>query len=142
MRIKIGDKVYAATAITNLSLADILTLQAELQQLGGINGVSTWAQIEGIAHEFAGLSAEEAQASEHMLLMTCLSFWAARRNAGERVGFLESVDFPMSDVTYLPDPEDHKPGKGKAGSGKAGKNARSPRMSPVASTPDSSSPAT
>ena len=146
MRIKIGAKVYPVGSIDKLTLADIMLLESELQAVGGISGVSTWAEIRDISQEFSGMSSAEAQRSPHMLLMTALAIWGARRSSGERVGFLNSVDIPLSEVEYLTDPQDHKPptaGKGKGGGGKRKSGtAPSPEMSPAASTPDSSPSAT
>ena len=140
MRFMIGTTTYSAADLDRLALKDILLLE---QQTADLGHALKWATVERWTTELDALAkiavdkskpkaAREAAMAErndhpgHLWVMA-LVIWASRRLAGEPITFVEAVDFPIGDLTFLPEPEDHKsanPTKARAprkGSARAGK---------------------
>lgn len=127
-RIKIGDKIYEAKTISDLSILHLLELEAQLEQFGRPMRV---AQLRALGREMAELPEGERAEHPEALLMMGVGVWAARRAAGEKLTFAEAIDFPMSTFTTLPSPKDHappaNPTKPRAGSARAKKTPGAPR---------------
>lgn len=125
MKIKIGDQIYDAAALDELSLKTLLQLQRETADFGHpLNA----ADIQRISVELAALPDDQARAQHpDALWLTAVTIWAARKLAGEQVTFEDAIDFPLSSLTYLPDPQDRvgpqKP-RPRKGSGADGKHPR------------------
>jgi hypothetical protein len=158
MKFKLHDKVYDLGTLDRLSLLDILMMEKETRELGN---PLKWSDVLRIVAEVealqppAGASAAEvekakAKVGEHpdILWMSAITIWSSRRIAGEKVSFVEAIDFPQSDMSWIAEPQDKKeakkrptnPARTRQGSGRAVKRpARavtgSPKTSPAASTP-------
>lgn len=121
MKFKIGDKIYDGAAVDDLSLKMLLKLEKETTEFGH---PLTHVDIARIAAELQELKTAKEQANHpDALWLTAVGVWAARNLAGEEVSFDQAVDFPMSALTFLPDPQDRKkpanPQKARPGSGRA-----------------------
>jgi hypothetical protein len=102
-RFKIGEKVYTTGSIDKVTLRDLLTFQADLDELG--MGAS-WSDVETAAEEIGALPDDEAQKHPRALLVFATTIWASRRAAGEAIRFIDAIDFEMGDLTMLPAPAD------------------------------------
>lgn len=116
-RFKLGTVVYSTATLDEISLKDLLGLQGELDQLGI---KETWSDIETAGQELGKLPEAQAQQHPMALLLFAVTVWASRRAAGEVIRFTDAIDFPMSQITFLSDPGDHK----KAGPTKARKGTQ------------------
>jgi hypothetical protein len=152
MRFKLGDTVYTAAEADLLSLKDILQFEQEAADLGR---PLKWGQIEAWSQELTGFyqviantkssAADRKQAEqatkdhEGALWVIAMTIWASRRVAGEAVTFEQAVDFPMRDLTWLPETQDRKvatnPTKARTGarkaSGRAAKRPAAARRAPA-----------
>lgn len=117
--IRIGDKSYDAIDMQDLSLRHTLALQRELA-VTNISSARTWAEVQALVREFAGLSQEERVLHPESVFLTAVTVWAARVSAGEDVGLLEAVDVPLRSIQFISQPSDRKPPQGKAGAGRKG----------------------
>jgi hypothetical protein len=126
MKFKILDTVYDLGSLDRLSLIDILMLEKETRELGN---PLRWSQVMQMSADLEALKTkEEKEAYPDILWMSAITIWSSRRIAGDKVSFVEAIDFPMGDMIWLPDPEDHKeperptkPARARAGSGRATK---------------------
>lgn len=127
MRFKIGDRVYAAESVDRLSLANILRLETECAELGR---PMRWSNIKAMIRNVEELSPEELDDHDDAPWVIALSLWASRLNAGETLTFSEAISFPLSDLQWVPDPEDHKepagPQQPRPGSGRGAKRQPKP----------------
>lgn len=123
MRFKIGSQVYDAEAIDQLSLRDILQLETETTNMGH---PLRWSDVQQISRELADLPTDDER-SQHpsAIWLLAITIWASRRRFGEDLTFAQAIDFPLVDLDYLPEPEDHQkpahPTKARAGSARAAK---------------------
>lgn len=116
-RFMIGDNptVYVLPAMNEVPLKDVILFNTQAADMGlKVN----WHDIEEAAQQMAVLDLvdPEGEAPDHPLNHEVLaaSLWAARRRAGEDVTLSDATDIRVSDLRWLPDPEDRKPGKSKA----------------------------
>jgi hypothetical protein len=72
-----------------------------------------WSDVERISAEFDAMSEAEAENHPDKLLMIGVTVWVSRRASGEDLSFGDALDFPISSLDFLPEPEDRKPGKPK-----------------------------
>ncbi len=158
MKFKLHERTYDLATLDRLSLLDILMMEKETRELGN---PLKWSDVLRIVAEVEamqpakGASAAEvekakAKVAEHpdILWMSAITIWSSRRIAGEKVTFVEAIDFPQSDLIWVPDPQDHKesarptkPARARAGSGRATKRPRaavtaSPKTLKAVSTPE------
>jgi hypothetical protein len=106
VKFKIGDRVYDGTAIDQLSLKMLLELEQQTKDFGR---TLTMNDIQSMSAELDGLkSDQERQAHPNGPWFLAVAIWAARKVAGEAVTFSEAIDFPLKDLTFLPEPQDHK----------------------------------
>jgi hypothetical protein len=125
VKFKIGDAFYDAGALEDLSLSLLLRLENETKEFGR---PLRMADIQRMTTEIAALKTD-AERGQHpdAPWVTAVAIWAARRLAGQDVTFEQAVDFPMSQLTILADPQDRvgpqKP-RPRKGSGAAGKHPR------------------
>lgn len=122
MRFKIDGRLYEAASVDRLSLAQILRLESETAALGR---PMKWSQLRQMVDEISTLQEGEFDAHDDAPWVVALTIWASRLNAGENLSFAEAIDFPLADLEYLPDPQDHQAPAGKAsarkGTGAGGK---------------------
>jgi len=105
VRFQIGERRYEVNAIEDLSLKMILELEAESRDFGRqlkFADISVWAD------ELNALSEDERVQHPESMWLLAVTIWASRKLAGEPVTFAEAVDFPMSQLVFLPEPQDHK----------------------------------
>lgn len=105
MRFKIADKVYEASSVDRLSMGHLLRIESETEAVGCR---MTWAEVQALLEELAGIAEAEAENHPAALFVIGLTVWASRLNAGETVTLAEAVDFPLGDLQWLPEPGDHK----------------------------------
>lgn len=113
--VRIKGVEYPATNIRRVPLADILAMQAELKKVGGVNGVTTWAQIVALADAYAQMQPVEVLAHEDYPFFMGIVAWATLRGAGQKIGFLDLLaDLSIDDMQDVPDvaPAEGAPGKG------------------------------
>ncbi len=124
MKFKIGDRVYDGTAVDQLSLKMLLELEQQTRDFGR---TLTMNDVQAMS---AGLDSAktDAERSAHpdAPWFLAVSIWAARKVAGDAVSFSEAIDFPLNQLTFLPEPQDHKVATGpkaqaRKGSGRAAK---------------------
>lgn len=137
MRFLIGSQHYDLQALDRLTLAEILRLESETEQLGR---PMKWSQVRAMAEALDGLTPEEFEAHDDSLWVVALGIWVSRLRKGEAVTLADAIDFPLSDLKFLPEPEDRKPGKasapkGSAGGGKQAKTAAAKKTSAPLSSP-------
>jgi hypothetical protein len=144
MKFRIGQVTYDLGALDLLSLKDILLMEKETTELGK---TLRWSEVQRMAKEVDALDTDE-QRRDHpdAVWVTAITIWASRRIAGEEQPFGDAIDFPMRDLTWIPEPQDRKkpehPTKARPVSGRARKRpaaaaAKTPSRltSPRASTP-------
>lgn len=113
-RFKIGTKVYTTAALDEVSLRDLVLFNTQAADMGL---AEKWSDVERIAGEFDAMTEAEAEGHPDKLLMIGVTVWASRRGAGEDLSFGDALDFPLSQLDFLPEPEDRKPGKPKGSKG-------------------------
>jgi hypothetical protein len=127
VKFKIGDRIYDGTAIDELSLKMLLELEQQTKDFGR---TLTMNDIQSMSAELDGLKTDkERSAHPSGPWFLAVAIWAARKVAGEAVSFSDAIDFPLKDLTFLPDPQDHKVATGpkaqtRKGSARAAKPAR------------------
>lgn len=121
-RFRIGDdpRIYSLAAVNEPSLRDLLSLKAELVELGI---TETWQDITAATEEMQSMG-DNSDGHPLSLLVFAISIWAARRNAGDDVRFADAVDIKMSSIKWLTPPADRK---AAAGSGKPQGGTKKPR---------------
>lgn len=128
MKFSIAGKVYDAADLDRLSLKDILLFETQAAELGVIPELGrpmAWGDIGAISERIDALETDvEKENDRGMVWMTAVTIWASRKLAGEDVTFEQAVDFPMRDLKFIPEPQDHKTAKvnptaARPGSGRA-----------------------
>ncbi len=147
MRFAIGTKVYDMTAIEDLSLKMLLEVEAETARFGR---KLCMADLRRMSTEIEALKTDQARADHpDSPWLTAVSIWATRRLSGEAIDFDTAIDFPMSQLVFMP--EAHERGgtpagpKGRkaaaaAGSGRGAAAARPSRAKPRQTKPTSATP--
>ncbi len=106
MRFMLDGKIYSGVAVEDLSLRALLDLERESAELG--RTIRTH-DIETISDALAEcVTDEERSAHPDGPWLLAITIWAARRLAGDGLSFADAIDFPLSKIQFLPDPEDHK----------------------------------
>jgi len=131
-RFKLHGKVYAMSALDEVSLKDVVLFNSQAEEIGLRR---KWSDVERVAVEIAEMPPDEADAHPEKLLAIAVTIWATRRVAGDSVTFGEAIDFPMNAIDFLPDTEDRRPGKRKGAKTAPAKKARTPRASAPAAEP-------
>ena len=117
MRFKIREKVYDAATLGRPEIRDYLRLAVETEALGRRLGP---VEVEAIAASIHDCKTDkDRSAHPDMLWFIALNVWASMchatneaRNAGEAVehsSFEDAIGVSLDDLTFLADPEDHKP---------------------------------
>jgi hypothetical protein len=123
VKFSINGKVYDATDLESVKLRDILVFEQQTKDMGR---AVTWGEVNQWADELDALGSDDERANHPGApWLTAVTVWASRRIAGEDLTFGDAVDFPMSALRFIPDPEDHKPKANPTkarptGSGRAG----------------------
>lgn len=137
MKFKLGSKVYDAADIEDLSLKHILMLERETADLGR---PMRWADITDMVTTLGAIK-DHNERGKHpdAPWVLAVTIWASRRNAGEDLTFGQAIDFPLSDLTFLHDPQDRKkpksdPRKARPGKG-SGRAAAARAEAPPADSP-------
>jgi len=106
MKFKIGTATYNAAALDLISLKDVLVLEQESADLGR---ALRFNDIKEMAEDISELKTDkERHAHPAMPWVLAVTIWASRRIAGERMSFGDAIDFPLRDLTWLKEPQDHK----------------------------------
>lgn len=131
-RIGKGKTIYSLTSVDDLSLLDLIALRSELAQIGI---KESWQDITTAVQEMAAIDDQDGNPDDHplSLLVFAVTLWAARRKAGDQLGFAEAVNVPMTSIIWLPKPAD----RASKSSGKS-QGAKKPR---TVSAPPSARPA-
>ena len=119
MIVVVDGKHYPAASIEDLTLADIMTLQRELTIYDGqlMTRCKTWEDVQGLFTEFQSLPEADRKHHPEIYFYTALLIWASRASSGEKVGLMESVNISPRKIAFIPEPQDHTPGKAKAPKG-------------------------
>ncbi len=121
MKFKLGSKVYDAASIEDLSLKFILMLERETADLGR---PMRWADITAMVDSLGAIEDHEERGRHpDAPWVLAVTIWAARRNAGEDLTFGEAIDFPLSGLTFLHDPQDRKEPKSDPRKARPGKGS-------------------
>ena len=117
-RIRIQGKTYKVPTLDDLSLDDIMVLDAELQE----RYRSSWMKVQKFAAETENMT--EAQAEEHPMatLMSGVTVWMVLRVAGKQsITMQEALSIPSTAVeeVIVDGPKDHMPKAKKKGTRKA-----------------------
>lgn len=107
-RIVINGKTYPTSTLDRLTLRQLLVLESQTAELGS---PMTWGQLQAMAQRISESGEEKAQDDPQFPWFLGMLIWASRNEAGENLTFGEAVDFPISDLQVLPDPEDRKASK-------------------------------
>ena len=138
MRFRIGSTTYEAESVDRLSLANILRLETECASLGR---PMKWSDVRSMLRNAEAMTAEELDEHDDAPWVIGLSIWASRLNAGENLTFEEAISFPLSDLEWIADPQDHQsakdPRKPRPASGRGGKPARKKAARKTSATPSS-----
>lgn len=138
MRFTIGSStVYDMQSLDRLTLLQILRLEVEMKNLGRD---MKWRHIREMATSLEGLEGDALEDHDDFMWVVALAIWASRLSKGEETSFAEAIDFAIGDLTFLPEPEDRKPGKaqprkGSAGAGKRPANKAAMKTSETLSSP-------
>lgn len=103
MKLKIGDKTYPQVGINDVSLLILIELERQTGR--------TIGDLKKLALKSAAMSPEEAAEfaeSSEGLMSSAMAIWLARRSSGERIDFLDAIDFPLSQLEYIEEPGDRK----------------------------------
>ena len=117
MKFKIREKVYDAATLGRPEIRDYLRLAAQTEALGRRLGP---VEAEAIANSISECKTDaERKSHPDMLWFIALNVWASlchaaneARDAGVTVvhpSFEDAIAVSLDDLTFLPDPEDHKP---------------------------------
>jgi hypothetical protein len=134
-RIKIQGKTYKVPALDDLSMDDILVLDAELQD----RYHSSWVKVQEFALESGDLTKEQAAEHPMSTLMGGVTVWMVLRVAGKsEITMQEALRIPSNAVEeiMMDGPKDRQPPK------KAAKRAPRKASAPVAVVPPSATEAT
>lgn len=108
-RFQLGKKIYTTAAIDEISLRDLMLFNAQAEAMG-LN--TSFAEIEVSLVEISGLveagKTQEIAGRRDLLVVIGATVWAARRTAGEDVTLDEATNFPMKQLVFLDNPEDHQ----------------------------------
>lgn len=129
MILMIGDRHYelvdAAQLRSKLTFAQQVFLQRELV-VTGISSARSFADVVRLAADFYQLPAGERDEHPEGQFLLAVVIWASRVCAGESIGLLEAIDVPISDIRFIPEPDDGAEPEGKAGAGKGPATRRAP----------------
>lgn len=138
MRFTIGSEMYDLQGLDRLTLGEILKLEAETAALGR---PMKWSQIRTMAQELEGLKGDEFEDHDDSPWVVALVVWASRLRKGDTLSFADAIDFPLSDLTFLPDTEDHQvargPQKPRPASGRGAKAQRVKAAKKTSAAPSS-----
>lgn len=131
-------KIYDIGAIDRLRLVDLILMQEQTKALGR---EITMADVQVMKDNLAELEPEERAAHVDQLWIVAIGIFAARRIAGDNIGFEEAISFPITALKWLPEPSDRQaptpdPTRARQGSGRAAKRAApSPRKTATSAAP-------
>lgn len=101
----IDGKTYTPVPITRVSMVDGFRLEQELKREGFTP--YRWMEIVQIA-------LDPGAGDEHSQLLTMVAVWAARRGAGEKVGFVQANEYSVLDLSTIDGPDEDPEPEGKA----------------------------
>ncbi len=108
MRIRVGDREYPLKYVEELTLLDLLTLEAQTRNIDPSRPLTMYVlrgMERSVAKAIAGLSgparvaAGEAHPDAPWLFAVMI--WAARRAAGEDVTFAQAIEVDPADIEYV-----------------------------------------
>lgn len=109
-RIRIQGKTYKVPSLEDLSMDDILVLDAELQD----RYHSSWVKVQEFALESGDLTAEEAEKHPMSTLMGGVTVWMVLRVSGKQeITMREALSIPSNAVeeVLVDGPKDRQPKK-------------------------------
>lgn len=117
-RFKIGETVYEFASASDVTLRDMLMVEAETIELGHPINLGEVARLGEL---FQGLTAAEAKVHPEGGWMLAISVWMSMikklRDSGDftsRVPFAAAIDFSLGDYTPIVEPRDRQASSGKA----------------------------
>lgn len=131
-KVRIQGRVYDVESAQDLTLKDILTIESQFAQLGI---PLAWSDLLELTEEFKTLSQDAVKSHPKAPIVIALMVYATRRAAGDEVTVSEAIDFPMSELEFIPlppaanHPPRARPGK-KAQRRKASGRADAPAAQP------------
>lgn len=137
-RIRIQGKTYKVPTIEDLTLDDILVLDAELQE----RYRSSWAKVQQFVRETAEMTEEEAELHPGATMMGGVTVWMVLRVSAKReISMQEALSIPSDSIedVVTDGPKDRQPSKKAARSRKSSAAAAGGRAR-AGSTSTSSSP--
>jgi hypothetical protein len=131
VKFQLHGRVYDAASLLDVSLTDVLTFEGQLWAMaGGTAPICAGAPVNwDRVMDWANQGDERELTADEQFWLMGVMIWASRRVAGDQLSFAEAVDFPVDEVTWLPEPADHKkpanptrrPPRARTGSGPAAK---------------------
>lgn len=113
MRFKIADAEYDAATIEDVTLRDTLVFERQMADLGR---PMSWPELMRMVMRLAAIADPSARGEDPDAMWSlAVTVWASKRLAGEDVTVAEAVDFRLSDLVFLPDPETETPTQAGAG---------------------------
>jgi len=107
VKFKIGETVYDGATLDDLTLKMVLQLEKETREMGRS---VTLGDVQVMAEQLDALKTDrERSMHEATPWVLAVTIWASRRLAGEVLTFEQAIDFPMGDLTFLKEPQDHRP---------------------------------
>jgi hypothetical protein len=132
VKVIIEGTVYEGRTIDTLAIKHALQFDRECREHGY---PLTWADVERIRAEMAGLETDDERARHpDALVLTAVTVWASRLAAGESVTFDEVISVPLGSMRFVvdepdpskdstgaaaPDPRRARPGSGRAAAPRA-----------------------
>lgn len=109
MKFSIKGKIYDVRVLDDLSLRHLLELQTQTKELGRELSAG---EIQEMGEKLDQLPKDERKLHPDAPWVLAFTIWGSRRLAGENVTFEQAIDFPMRELTFLPEPEDRKAAAG------------------------------
>lgn len=109
-RFKFAGEVYEFAEASEVTMRDLLGLEAETEQLGRPMHMGKLIEL---GETFRQLTPAEAQQHPEALWMLAVTIWLAmvkkRRDAGDLapISFGSVIDYNLTDFEAIPDPADH-----------------------------------
>ena len=123
MKIIIYGREYEAVNYKTASVLHLMELRQQSREFtddGKGLGLKALEQMQrrGAAHQreieraqAEGLDVAEVESPDDADLWLAVCLFLCRREAGEKLRFLEAVDVPMGDIEVVPEPGDETPGQ-------------------------------
>ncbi len=112
MIIQIGTQSYPMVSIgdmeSDLSFRQQMELQRELT-LHNVSRCKTMQDILDLLDEIPSMTLTDLEQHPEGLFLLGLMVWASKVAAGEKLGFLDALDFDPRELAFIPEPGDEVP---------------------------------